>query len=107
MMATLSQLMSKSSECGMPFYKLLRKADDFQWDEQATMTFSELKKYLKSLPTLIPLKSDDVLLLYVSTPNEVVSTIIAIKRPDAQIETKQQLVYFVNEILKDAHTRYP
>jgi hypothetical protein len=38
----------------MPFYKLLRKADGFQWDEQATAAFVELKQYLKSLPTLVP-----------------------------------------------------
>jgi hypothetical protein len=29
MMAALSQFISKSGERGMPFYKLLRKADDF------------------------------------------------------------------------------
>jgi hypothetical protein len=30
-------------ERGMPFYKLLRKADGFQWDDQVTMAFIELK----------------------------------------------------------------
>jgi hypothetical protein len=27
----------------MPFYKLLRKADGFQWDDQAASAFIELK----------------------------------------------------------------
>jgi hypothetical protein len=62
MMAALSQFISKLRERGMPFYRLLRKADGFQWDDQAATVFIELKKYLKSLPTLVPPKPDDVLL---------------------------------------------
>jgi hypothetical protein len=54
MMAALNQFISKLGECGMPFYRLLCKADGFQWDDQAAATFVELKQYLKSLPTLVP-----------------------------------------------------
>jgi hypothetical protein len=54
MMAALSRFISKLGECGMPFYRLVRKVDGFQWDDQAAAAFVELKQYLKSLPTLIP-----------------------------------------------------
>jgi hypothetical protein len=54
MMAALSQFISKLGERGMSFYKLLYKADGFQWDGQAAAAFVELKQYLKSLPTLVP-----------------------------------------------------
>jgi hypothetical protein len=80
MMATLSRFMSKSGERGMPFYKLLRKADGFQWDNQAMVAFIELKQYLKSLPTLIPPKEDDVLLLYIAATDAVVSMVITVER---------------------------
>jgi hypothetical protein len=43
MMVALSRFISKLGEQGMPFYKLLRNVDGFQWDEQTVAMFVELK----------------------------------------------------------------
>jgi hypothetical protein len=89
MMAAHSRFISKLGERGMPFYRLLRKADGFQWDDQSAAAFVELKKYLKSLPTLVPPKLDDVLLLYMAATDVVVSTVITIEWPEVVMEVKQ------------------
>jgi hypothetical protein len=88
MMAALSRFISKLGEHGVPFFKLLHKADGFQCDDQAATTFTQLKQYLKSLPTLVPPWPEDILLLYVAVMDVVVSTVISVEWPDASAEVK-------------------
>src|SRR5437016_13908241 len=57
-MAVLSRFVSRLGEWAMPFYKLLKKQDKFQWTPEAQQAFDELKKFL----TLIVCKCETIIL---------------------------------------------
>jgi hypothetical protein len=54
MMAALGRFISKLGEKGLPFFKLLKKFDKFQWTEEADLALEELKTFLTSPPVMVP-----------------------------------------------------
>ena len=53
-MAALSRFVSRLGERAMPFYKLLKKQDKFQWTPEAQQALDKLKEFLTSPPMLVP-----------------------------------------------------
>jgi hypothetical protein len=82
MMAALGHLISKLDEKGIPFFKLLKDADKFVWDEEAHKAFNALKESLTTPPIMTPLTLGKTLLLYISFTTNVVSTVLVIERED-------------------------
>jgi hypothetical protein len=60
-MAALSRFISRLGVRGLPFFKLLKKHDKFQWTREAQEAFEDLKRYLTSLPTLVAPESHEIL----------------------------------------------
>jgi hypothetical protein len=54
MMAAIGCFISKLGEKGLPFFKLLKKADKFVWDDEAPKAFEALKESLTTPPIMIP-----------------------------------------------------
>ena len=48
--AALSRFISRSADRCRPFFKVLRKMNDFPWTEECQEAFEELKKMLASPP---------------------------------------------------------
>src|SRR6266508_1235154 len=92
----------------MPFYKLLKKQDKFQWTPKAQQAFDELKKFLTNPPVLVPPMPEEPLLLYITATSHVVSTAIFVERQEeGHIQKVQCLVYFISEVLGKSKIRYP
>src|SRR5213083_1030913 len=81
-MAALSRFVSRLGEQAMPFYKLLKKQDKFQWTPEVQQAFDELKEFLTNPPVLVPPMPEEPLLLYITASSYVVSTEIIIERQE-------------------------
>jgi hypothetical protein len=107
MMATLGRFISRLGEKGLPFFKLLKKADKFVWDDEAQKAFEALKESLMTPPVMTPPIPKETLLLYISATTNVVNTVLVAEREeDGQAYPVQRPVYYVSEVLADAKTRY-
>ena len=73
-------LMTVNSDRDQPFFKLLRKSDKFEWNEEATVAFQQLKDFLTTPPILTALEDGETLLLYIAATTHVVSTALVIER---------------------------
>jgi hypothetical protein len=84
-MAALSRFISRLGEKGLPFYKLLKKVDKFQWTSEALEALDALKMFLTTPPVLkpprraTPNQSAEDLLLYISCTTHVVSTALVVE----------------------------
>nr|ABA99731.1 retrotransposon protein, putative, Ty3-gypsy subclass [Oryza sativa Japonica Group] len=107
-MAALSRFVSRLGEQGMPFFKLLKKTNNFQWGPEAQKAFEDFKKLLTTPPVLASPHPQEPLLLYVSATSQVVSTVLVVEREEeGHIQKVQRPIYFVSEVLAHSKTRYP
>jgi hypothetical protein len=113
-MAALSKFISRLGEKGMPFYKLLKKVDKFQWTTEAQEALEALKKFLTTPPVLKPPRrassnqSAVDLLLYISCTTYVVSIALVVERAEeGHTYPVQHPVYFISEVLSPLKIRYP
>jgi hypothetical protein len=77
MMVALGRFISKLGEKGLPFFKLLKKADKFIWDDKES-----LKESLTTPPIMTPPIPKETLLLYISATTNVVSTVLIAEREE-------------------------
>jgi hypothetical protein len=81
-MEALGRFISKLGEKGLPFFKLLKKADEFVWDDEAQKAFEALKESLTTPPIMTPPIPNETLLLYISATTNVVSTVLVAEREE-------------------------
>jgi hypothetical protein len=113
-MAALSRFISRLGEKGLPFYKLLKKVDKFQWTLEAQEALDALKKFLTTPPVLkppcqaTPNQLVEDLLLYISCTTYVVSTALVVERAEeGHTYPVQHPVYFISEVLGPSKKKYP
>jgi hypothetical protein len=107
-MAILSRFISRLGEKGLPFFKLLKAKEKFEWSKEADTAFAELKQFLTSPPVLTVPKEGKTLLLHIAATNQVVNIAIVIEHEEVgHVFKVQRPVYFISEVLNESKTRYP
>ncbi|XP_027156081.1 uncharacterized protein LOC113756723 [Coffea eugenioides] len=99
-LAALNRFLSQSAEKALPFFKVLKNADQFAWTEECQAAFDQLKQYLHHLPTLASPRPEEKLYLYLSAADEAVSAVLI------RDEGTQVPVYYVSRALRGPETRY-
>jgi hypothetical protein len=107
MMSALGRFISKLGEKGLPFFKLLKKSDKFEWSDEADLALEELKTFLMMPPVMVPPTPKETLLLYISASTQVVSAVLVAEQPEeGPPYPSQRHVYYVSKVLSDSKIRY-
>jgi hypothetical protein len=107
-MAALNRFISRLGERGLPFFKLLKCQDKFQWTEEAEQALQDLKHHLHSPPVLTaPLPGEDLLLYIAATSHVISSTIVVERSEEGHAFGVQRPMYFISEVLSESKVRYP
>src|SRR5438128_10384407 len=78
-MVALGRFISRLRERGLPLFKLLKKADRFEWNQEAERALQDLKEYLSSPPVSMAPLPGKLLLLYVAATPVVISAVLVME----------------------------
>ena len=70
--AALNRFVSRATNKCMPFFKVLKKA--FQWNDECEEALAKLKEYLMKPPLLSPSVMGEKLFLYLAVSNTAISS---------------------------------
>ena len=65
-LAALSRFISRLDEKALPLYRLMKKYDKFEWNDEAEAAFEELKALLSTQTVLVAPVSKESLPLYIA-----------------------------------------
>ena len=101
MIAALNRFISRSADRCRPFYLLINKWKGFEWFEDCTTAFQQLKEYLLRPPIMSSPAADEVLYTYIAVAPHAVSLVLI--REDNGL---QRPVYYISKSLHEAEIRY-
>ena len=79
-LAALSRFISCLSERGLPLYRLLKKANHFEWTSEAQEALDMVKQLQTKAPILVSPTVGEPLLLYIAATTQVVSVTLVVEQ---------------------------
>ncbi|KAL2250131.1 UNVERIFIED_CONTAM: Transposon Tf2-11 polyprotein [Sesamum indicum] len=99
--ASLNRFISRHADKSLPFFKILRKTKNFEWNEECKNALKDLKDYLVKPPLIANPKEGEVLFLYLVVSESAVSSVLVREEGG-----NQSPVYYVSKMLHGAESRY-
>ncbi|XP_021986125.2 uncharacterized protein LOC110882401 [Helianthus annuus] len=103
-LAALNRFLSNHAAKSYPFISTLRncvKKQEFKWTPEAEAAFQQMKECLIKLPTLTASYEKEPLILYLSSSDKAVGSVLMVERNGVQTP-----IYYVSRVLTDPETRY-
>ncbi|XP_022024666.1 uncharacterized protein LOC110925001 [Helianthus annuus] len=103
-LATLNRFLSNHAAKSYPFISTLRncvKKQEFKWTPEAETAFQQMKECLIKLRTLTASFEKEPLILYLSSSDKAVWSVLLVERNRVQTP-----IYYVSRVLTDPETRY-
>ena len=101
MTVALNRFISRSVDRCRPFFLLMNKWKGFEWTEECSLAFQQLKEYLSRPPIMSSPNVDEVLFAYITVAPHATSLVLI--RVNSGI---QRPVYYVIKSLHEAEIRY-
>ena len=76
MAAALNRFISRLVDRCRPFFLLINKLKGFEWTEECTIAFQQLKDYLARPPIMFSLEPDEILFTYIVVAPYTVSLVL-------------------------------
>ena len=74
--AALHRFISRTADKCLPFFKILRHAARFTWDDKCNDTFQALKEYMVSPPQLVSPTPGEILYMYLAASDETLVAVL-------------------------------
>ena len=95
----ISQMMAKCD----PIFKMLRKHNSGEWDEECQVAFDKVKEYLTNPPVLVPSIQGKPLILYLTVHKRSMGCVL---RQRDEIGRKEHVIYYLSKKFTDYESRY-
>ncbi|XP_011093333.1 uncharacterized protein LOC105173330 [Sesamum indicum] len=99
--ASLNRFIARFADRNLPFFKVLRKSNNFEWNEECEQALQELKLYLTTPPLLSNPMIGEKLYVYLAVFDNAVSSVLI-----REENGKQNPVYYVSKMLQGAEKKY-
>ena len=86
-----------------PIFKMLRKHNSGEWDEECQVAFDKVKEYLTSPSVLVPSVQGKPLILYLTVHEKSMGCVL---EQHNEIGLKEQAIYYLSKKFTDYESRY-